>query len=111
MILRMIPLVIASLLMAAHFLRGGNIGLVLLSILVPLLLLIRKRWSLILVQLSAYAAAMVWVYATIRLVQERMLLARPWSSAVIILSSVALFSVFAGLLLNSRKLKERYPST
>ena len=111
MILRMIPLVIASLLMAAHFLRGGNIGLVLLSILVPLLLLIRKRWSLILVQLSAYAAAMVWVYATIRLVQERMLLATPWSSAVIILSSVALFSVFAGLLLNSRKVKERYPST
>jgi hypothetical protein len=110
-ILRLIPLVIASLLMAAHFLRGGNIGLVLASILVPLLLLIRKRWSLILVQLSAYAAAVIWVYGTIRLVQERMLLARPWSSAVIILSSVALFSVFAGLLLNSRKVKDRYPST
>jgi hypothetical protein len=83
----------------------------LLSVLIPLLLLIRKPWSLILVQLSAYAAAVVWVYTTIRLLQERMISARPWSGAVIILSSVALFSVFAGLLLNARKVKERYPSS
>ena len=83
----------------------------LVSVLVPLLLLIKKRWSLILVQLSAYAAAVVWVYTTIHLVQERMISARPWSGAVIILSIVALFSVFAGLLLNSRKVKERYPSS
>jgi hypothetical protein len=81
----------------------------LVSVLVPLLLLIRKRWSLILVQLSAYAAAVVWGYTTIHLVQERIISARPWSGAVIILSSVALFSVFAGLLLNSRKVRERYP--
>ncbi len=81
------------------------------SVLVPLLLLVRKRWSLIFVQLSAYAAAVVWVYTTIHLVQERMISARPWGSAVIILGSVALFSVFAGFLLNSRKVKERYPSS
>jgi hypothetical protein len=83
----------------------------LVSVLLPLLLLIKKRWSLILVQLSAYAAAVVWVYTTIHLVQERMISARPWSGAVIILSTVALFSVFAGLLLNSRKVKEKYPSS
>ncbi len=105
------PLVIASLLLAAHFLRGGNIGLMLVSVLVPLLLLIKKRWSLILVQLSAYAAAGVWLSTAIHQVQERMISARPWSGAVIILSTVALFSLFAGLLLNSRKVKERYPSS
>lgn len=81
------------------------------SILVPLLLLIRKRWSLILVQLSAYAAAGVWLSTAIHLVQERMISARPWSGAAIILGSVALFSMFAGLLLNSRKVQERYPSS
>jgi hypothetical protein len=83
----------------------------LVSVLVPLLLLIRKRSSLILVQLSAYAAAGVWLSTAIHLVQERMISARPWSGAVIILSTVALFSVFAGLLLNSSKVKERYPSS
>jgi hypothetical protein len=81
------------------------------SVLVPLLMLIRKRWSLILVQLSAYAAAVVWLSTATHLVQERMISAKPWSGAVIILGSVALFSVFAGLLLNSRKVKERYPSS
>jgi len=83
----------------------------LVSVLVPLLLLIRKRWSLIIVQLSAYVAAGVWLSTAILLVQERMISARPWSGAVIILCSVALFSVFAGFLLNSRKVKERYPSS
>jgi hypothetical protein len=111
MILRLIPLVIASLLLAAHFLRGGNIGLMLVSVLVPLLLLIRKRWSLILVQLLAYAAAAVWLFTAIHLVQERMISARPWSSAAIILGSVALFSLFAGILLNSPTVKAKYPSS
>jgi len=65
MILRIVPLVIASLLLAAHFLRGGSLGLMVVTVLAPLLLLIRKRWSLIVVQLSAYAAAAVWLYTTI----------------------------------------------
>jgi len=110
MILRLIPLLIASLLLAAHFLRGGGFGLMLVSVLAPLLLLIRKRWSLILVQFSAYGAALVWVYTAIHLVQERMISGRPWTGAVIILGSVALFSFFAGLLLNSPAVKEKYPS-
>jgi hypothetical protein len=110
MILRIVPLLIASLLLSAHFLRGGSIGLVVVTLLVPLLLLIRKRWSLVVVQLSAYAAAAVWLYTTIDLVQERMMFARPWSVAVIILGSVTLFTIFAGLLLNSRLMKNKYPS-
>jgi hypothetical protein len=77
----------------------------------PPLLLIRKRWSLILVRSRTNAAALVWVYTTIHLVQEPMISSGPWSGAVIILSSVALFSVLAGLLLNARKVKERYPSS
>jgi hypothetical protein len=83
----------------------------LVSVLVPLLLLIRKRWSLILVQLLAYAAAGVWLPTAIHLVQERMISARPWSSAAIILGSVALFSMFAGILLNSPTVKAKYPSS
>jgi hypothetical protein len=110
-ILRLIPLVIASLLLAAHFIRDGNIGLVLAAVLVPALLFIKKRWSLMLVQLSAYAAAGVWVYTLIQLVQQRMILARPWTGAVMILGSVALFTTFAGLMLSSPSIKKQYPSS
>jgi len=110
MVLRIVPLLIASFLLSAHFLRGGSIGLVVVTLLVPLLLLIKKRWSLLVVQLSAYAAAAVWLYTTLVLVQERMMFARSWSIAVIILGSVTLFTIFAGLLLNSRVMKNKYPS-
>ncbi|MBM4325799.1 MAG: hypothetical protein FJ118_01435 [Deltaproteobacteria bacterium] len=110
MVLRIIPLLIASLLLAAHFLRHGDIGFMAVCLLVPLILLIKKRWSLILVQLSAYAGAAVWVYTALQIIRERMMFGRPWGVAVVILGAVALFTIFAGLLLNSRNMKDRYPS-
>jgi hypothetical protein len=108
--LRLIPFVIASFLLGAHFLRDGNIGLVFLSILVPLYLLIRKRWILIALQLWSYAAAAVWVNTIIEVVQQRLIAGRSWGTAVIILGSVAIFTAFAGGLLNSRVVKEKFPS-
>lgn len=110
MILRVIPFVIACLLLGAHFLRDGNLGLVLVSILAPLFLLIRKRWILIVLQLWAYSGAAVWLYTLVSLIQERMLFGRPWGVAVIILGSVTLFTVAAGALLDSRAVREKYPS-
>jgi hypothetical protein len=62
------------------------------------------------VQFSAYAGAAVWVYTALQIVRERMMFGRPWGLAVIILGTVALFTIFAGLLLNSRTIKVRYPS-
>lgn len=111
MIIRIIPLVIASLLLAAHFLRHGDIGFVVMCLVVPLLLLIKNRRSLIFVQFSAYAGAAVWVYTALQIVRERMMFGRPWGLAVIILGTVALFTVIAGLLLNSRAIKDKYPSS
>jgi hypothetical protein len=108
MISRLIPLALASILMAAHFLRGGSLELALVSILVPFLLLIRKMWSLIVVQLSAYAAAAIWLFTTADVIRDRMMVATPWTLSAIILGSVALFTMFAGLLLNSPRVKEKY---
>ncbi len=109
MIPRLIPLVLAALLIAAHFLRGGSLELALVCILVPFLLLIRNRWSLILVQVSAYSAAAIWLYTTMNVIRDRMMFARPWTMSAIILGSVTLFTVFAGMLLNSPRVKEKYP--
>jgi hypothetical protein len=43
------------------------------------------------------------------LVALRQRTGQPWTLAAIILGSVALFSLLAGLLLNSRAIRERYP--
>jgi hypothetical protein len=62
------------------------------------------------VQSSAYAGAAVWLYTALQIVRERMMFGRPWGLAVIILGAVTLFTIFAGLVLNSRTMKDKYPS-
>ena len=57
MILRVILYVVAALLIAAHFLRQGNIALTVLCLLTPLLFFYRRRWSLIVLQVAAYLSA------------------------------------------------------
>ena len=107
--LRISLFVVAALLLGAHFLRAGNLALVALCLAAPLLFFWRQRWSLILLQLLAYCAAAIWIAAAVQLVQMREQLGQPWTVAAIILGSVALLTLLAGLLLNSRAIRERYP--
>lgn len=107
--LRISLYVLAALLLGAHFLRAGNLAMVGLCLATPALFLWKKRWSLMLLQLFAYGAAGTWISVAIQLVQLRQQLAQPWTAAAVILGGVALFSLLAGLLLNSRALREKYP--
>jgi hypothetical protein len=100
---------IAALLLGAHFYRAGGYLLVALCLATPLLFLLRKRWSLILLQLAAYGATAVWLWAAFALVAMRQQVGRPWTAATVILGAVALFTLVAGLMLNSRCMQERYP--
>ena len=110
MTLRIGLLVVAALLLGAHFYRAGSYLATVPCAVAPLLFCVRRRWSLVLLQLFAYAAATTWVIAALRLVQERRQLGRPWTAAVVILGTVALFTLVAGLLLNSRAIAGRYPA-
>jgi len=105
---RLIPLVLAFLLLGAHFLRDGNLVLVIVSLLIPWLLLIKKPWALLGVQWLTYLSALVWVRTAIVLVQQRMMMGAPWLRLSLILAGVALFTLYAGYLLNSKAVKKRY---
>jgi hypothetical protein len=107
--LRISLAVAAALLLGAHFLRAGNFVMVTLCLAAPLLFLWRKRLSLMLLQFLAYCAAGTWVAVAVQLVQMRQQMGQAWTAAVIILGCVGLFTVLAGLLLNSRAIRERYP--
>ena len=109
MFLRITLVILAAALVGAHFFRAGSYALTLLCVAMPLLLLYRNRWSLIVLQCAAYGASFVWLSAALELVQMRRQLGRPWTTAAIILGTVALLTLLAGLLLNSRSLRERYP--
>lgn len=101
--------VVAALLLGAHFLRAGNLALMALCLAAPLLFLYRKRCSLIALQGLAYGAAATWIAVAVQLVQLRQQSGQAWTAAAVILGSVALFTALAGLLLNSRAIRGRYP--
>jgi hypothetical protein len=106
---RVIPIIIAALLLAAHFLRAGNLLLTAVCGLMPLLLLIKKRWSVWALQLFAFAGVVIWLGVAITIVRQRIMLGDSWLRVLFILGGVALFTAAAGLLLNSAAVKERYP--
>jgi hypothetical protein len=109
MILRVTLVIVSAALIGAHFFRAGSYALTVLCVALPLLLLYKNRWSLIVLQCAAYAASFVWLTAALELVQMRQQMGRPWTTAAIILGAVALLTLLAGLLLNSRSLHQRYP--
>ena len=108
MILRVVPLILTALLLGAHFWRSGNLILALVYGLFPLLLFIKQRWSWLAVQIFAYVGVIIWLYTTVAIVQERINWGLPWVRVVFILGGVALLSAWAGMLLNSPRVKARY---
>jgi hypothetical protein len=108
MALRISLFITAAVLLAAHFLRAGNLALVALCLAAPLLFLHRRRWCLIALQVLAYAAAVNWILVAVELVRLRQQLGQQWTIAALILGTVALLTLLAGLLLNSRAMRERY---
>lgn len=101
--------VLAALLLGAHYLRAGDLVMVALCLAAPLLFLWRRRWSLILLQTLAYGAAASWVAVALQLVEMRQRTGQSWKLAAAILAAVALYSLLAGLLLNTRAMREKYP--
>ncbi len=100
--------VVAALLLGAHFLRASNWPAMALCLAAPLLFFYRRRLSLIALQLLAYCAAGIWIGVAIQLVQVRQQSGQSWTIGAAILGSVALYTLLAGLLLNSRAIRERY---
>jgi hypothetical protein len=105
---RITPLVIALILLGAHFLRSQQPLLVIICMLSPLLLLIRRRWVLVLLQVLAYFGGIVWISTIVDIAQNRIAQGLPWARMVLILGAVALFTILSGLLLNSCKVKKKY---
>ncbi|MBI5675832.1 MAG: hypothetical protein HZC48_08430 [Nitrospirae bacterium] len=109
MFFRVIPLILASLMLSAHFYRHWNYPLMIVSLLAPCLLLIKRRWGLIAVQSFAAFGGVVWTLTIIDIAKERMATGQPWGKMAMILGAVALFTAASGLILNAKKIKEKYP--
>jgi len=100
--------ILAAALIAAHFLRAGSVIGVALCLATPLLFLVRRRWSLLVLEWLIYGAAIVWLASAWQIVAMRQSLGQPWHLAAAILVAVAAISVLAGGLLHGKIPRERY---
>ncbi len=108
MAVRILPLILAFILLGAHFLRAGSLWGAVVMALIPLLLLFKSRWSWLVVQICLYLGAALWINTTIAIIQQRIGWGQPWGRVALILGGVTLFTIWAGVLLNSPQVKSRY---
>jgi hypothetical protein len=83
---------------ATHVMRGGNLMLVGLCVVVMVLSLIRRAWAWWIVQLVLCLAAAEWLLTTHALVQHRLAGGRPYTRLAIILLSVTAVAIAAAAL-------------
>lgn len=95
--LRLLPLILSAIVMAAHFFRSGNIGFVIFALVAPLLLIVRSRWAVLTVQLLLAAAAFEWIRTAASIASERAALGAPTTRMFVILGAVALFTAVSAI--------------
>ncbi len=108
--LRISLLVLAAILLAAHYLRTFTILPMLICLAAPFFLLIKKRWSLLTIQALTAVGAMIWLLTLNGIIQERTQEGISWTASAIILGVVAAYTLWTGWLLNNPVVKEKYPS-
>jgi len=100
---RTIPAFLSGLLLGAHFLRDGNILLVLASVAFPFFVLARARWAKISVRCFLVGGALIWIHTAMLLANARMLAGQSWGRMAVILGAVAAFNLLAAALIPPAK--------
>ena len=107
-ILRLFPVILSTILFAAHVLRFNGLFWAIAVLLLLLTLLFRKPWIIRFWQILLSFAALKWVIITIELIQMRIAFDMPYLRLVVILFTVIIFNVFTIAWLESGKIKAHY---
>jgi hypothetical protein len=107
-LVRLIPVILSFGLLAAHFSRAGLLPLVVVALLVPFLLLIRRAWAARSIQLLLLLGALEWIRSMFGYIEVRKMIGEEWGRLAIILVAVALLTACSGLVFRGKSLKKRY---
>ena len=102
------PIVLSLVVLAAHFLRGGSIVLVVAILALVALLPLRRRWIARLVQAVLFLGAAEWARTTTLLAISRSEQGEPFLRMVVILGAVTIVTLASGLLFQSATLQKFY---
>jgi hypothetical protein len=95
--LRALPVAHSALVLAAHFHRARQMPLVAVALALPLLLLVRERWSARVVQAGLVLGALEWVRTLAFFAGQRMEVGRPWARLAVVLGVVAALTALSAL--------------
>lgn len=106
--LRLSPVVLSFLLLAAHFYRAGLPLLTVACLGLPLLLPVRRPWVPRTFQVLLLLGALEWLRTLYVFAAMRIAFDQPWGRLAIILGAVALFTALSGLVFQGARLRARY---
>jgi len=110
-LLRLLPVILSLLLLAAHFYRAGLAPLTVLCVALPLLLFLRQAWVPRLFQVLLVIGALEWLRALYGFAAMRIAFGEPWTRLAVILGAVALFTGCSGLVFRCSKIRARYAAS
>jgi len=106
--LKLSPVILSFLLLAAHFFRSGIIILSILCLIIPFTLFIKNIWIPRIFQVLLILGAFEWIRTTLIFVEERKMYEMPWIRLAIILGLVALFTALSGLMFQLKSVMRIY---
>jgi hypothetical protein len=98
---RLTPVLLSFVVLAAHFSRAGETALAGVVLGLPLLLVLRRRWVVRVLELVLALGALEWVRTMVRLVDLRRAHGLPWLRLVAILGAVAAVTLVSALLVEA----------
>lgn len=107
-IIRLLPLIFAQLLFAAHIMRSHGLFWALAILTLLFTLFIRGRWIIRLWQALIALAALEWIRTTIVITQLRMDVGMPYTRMLIIMIAVVLYNLFVIFWLRRPGIKQYY---
>lgn len=106
--LQLLPVVLSLLVLAAHFLRAGNLLMVVLLLALLALLAVPRSWAARAVQVALALGTLEWVSTLVRLARARSAAGEPALRMGLILGAVALLTGLSALVFQSARLRRRY---
>ena len=106
--LRLLPVIISFIMLAAHFMHAGLMYLVYLMSVLPFLLFFKKSWVPLFFQAVLLLGAAEWLRTLYFMTLVRLEYGEPWMRMAVILGTVAVFTALSGLMFWNKKLAARY---
>lgn len=108
LLLQFVPIVLASLLLAAHFLRSGNVAALAVCLALIVLLAVRRPWAAAVLRLSLAAGALEWARTALVLIQARRGMGEPFLRLAAILCGVAAATALCLFVFRSPRVRRHF---